>query len=69
MKEFFMGGLFGTLAGICVGGIIVSKNKKLSNKISDSITKIEQKFEKAKDCAKEKLEECKGSDSNSNCCC
>ena len=34
MKEFLLGSVIGTAAGFVIGGIMVARDKKLSNKIN-----------------------------------
>lgn len=66
MKEFLIGSLLGTMAGLVVGGIMVARNKKLSNKINQGIDNAEQKVKDAKDAIEKKLKECKiGEENNS----
>ena len=48
MGDFLKGAIIGTLAGVCVGAIVVAKNKKLSNKLKEGIDTAEEKFEKIK---------------------
>ena len=69
MKEFFIGSLIGAVAGMCIGGVVVSKNKKLSCRINETISNIEKKVAKAKDELQQKIEDCKESNSQNNCCC
>ena len=79
MKEFLIGSIIGMSAGFVVGGIMVARNKKLSNKINQGIDKAEDKLIEAKDALEKKLKNCKigeekkeeqsNLDSNSNVCC
>lgn len=69
MKEFLIGSLIGTAVGLCVGGAVVAKNKKLSNKISEGLDTAKAKFAKAKDDIEQKIEECKAEKQQNNCCC
>jgi len=79
MKEFFIGTLIGSMTGLVVGGIMVARNKKLSNKINQGIDKVEEKVKDAKDALQKKLKNCKigedekssncECDPNSNVCC
>ena len=48
MGDFLKGAIIGTLAGVCVGAIVVAKNKKLSNKLKEGIDTAVEKFEKIK---------------------
>jgi len=62
MKEFLLGSVIGTAAGFVIGGIMVARDKKLSNKINSGIEKTEEKLKEAKDAAIKKLKECKVGD-------
>ena len=44
MGNFLKGAIFGTLAGVCIGAIVVAKNKKLSNKLKEGIVTAEGKI-------------------------
>ncbi len=55
MKNFCEGILWGMLAGVCVGAVIVAKNKKLSKKIKDGLDVTEEKIMETKEALEEKL--------------
>lgn len=55
MKNFCEGILWGMLAGVCVGAVIVSKNKKLSKKIREGLEVTEEKIAETKETLEEKL--------------
>ena len=44
MGNFLKGALIGTLAGVCIGAIVVAKNRKLSNKLKEGIVTAEGKI-------------------------
>lgn len=69
MKEFFVGSLIGAVAGMCIGGIVVSKNKKLSCKINETVDKLDKKLSKAKENIEQKLDDCKDNNASNNACC
>ena len=50
MENYCRGVLFGMLAGVCVGAIVVAKNKKLSKKINEGFDLAVEKVEDIKDC-------------------
>ena len=63
MGNFLKGALLGTLAGVCIGAIVVAKNKKLSNKLKESIVTAEGKIKEIK----QNLEESLASEGNCSC--
>ncbi len=65
MKEFFTGLGMGLAAGLLTGGIVVARNKKLSNKINDGLDMAEEKLEDAKNAIAKKLKNCKCEGENS----
>ncbi len=67
MGYFCKGVLIGMAAGVCVGAIVVAKNKKLSNKLKESLVTAEGKIKEIKDNLSEKVNEF--SCDNSNCKC
>ena len=67
MENFCKGLVFGAVVGMCVGGIIVAKNKKLANKIKDGVCTASEKLEEAKDAIIEKFEEKSRKEKKSNC--
>lgn len=67
MKEFLIGSLIGTAAGLIVGGVMVAKNKQLSNKINDGTNKAQQKIQELKDSICQKLKGCECGDNSNNC--
>lgn len=79
MKEFLIGSLIGTTAGLIIGGVMVARNKKLSSKINQGLDNAEEKLQEAKQTIQKKLKECKigeekkaqepECDPNSNVCC
>ena len=62
MENFCRGMGWGVALGMCIGGIIVAKNRGLANKIKDGLSDMEEKIEEAKDSIAEKLQE-----NNCNC--
>ena len=58
MKEFLKGAMLGMVAGVCVGAIVVAKNKKLAGKLKSGLDTAETKLKEAKEDLKEKLECC-----------
>ena len=67
MECFCKGAILGMVAGVCVGAIIVAKNKKLSNKINQGVEVAEEKIKEIKDGLEEKFNsdeqtECKACD-------
>lgn len=56
MEEFLKGAMLGMVAGVCVGAVIVAKNKKLANKLKNGLTTAEEKLKEAKEDLQEKLE-------------
>lgn len=74
MGNFCKGLAFGMLAGIVVGGIVVAKNKKLSNKLKEGLTTAEGKIKEVKQNIEEKINQnsgcdCEQSGQNDNCEC
>ena len=67
MGYFCKGVLIGMAAGVCVGAIVVAKNKKLSNKLKEGLVTAEGKIKEIKDNISEKVNEF--SCDNSNCKC
>ena len=67
MGYFCKGVLIGMAAGVCVGAIVVAKNKKLSNKLKEGLVTAEGKIKEIKDNLSDKINEfsCESSD----CCC
>ncbi len=57
MGDFCKGAAFGMLVGVCVGGIIVAKNKKLANQIKSKMQTAEEKIMEAKEMVEEKIQE------------
>ena len=55
MKDALTGGIIGLAAGMVIGGIVVSKNKKLATKIDKGTDKIAETFEDMKEEAEEKI--------------
>ena len=55
MECFCKGVIFGMIAGVCVGAIVVAKNKKLSNKISDGVEVAEEKIKEIKEGLEDKF--------------
>jgi gas vesicle protein len=58
MEEFLRGAMIGALVGAGVAAVVVSKNKKLSQKIKKGVNDIQEKWEDAKESMSEKFEEC-----------
>lgn len=69
MENFCKGLIWGGIIGMCVGGVIVAKNKKLAGKIREKMSTAEEKLNEAKDNLVEKLQECDCGDSNNKNCC
>ena len=67
MENFCKGLVFGAVVGMCVGGIVVAKNKKLASKIKEGVCTASEKLEEAKGAIMEKFEECSKRDKKSNC--
>lgn len=63
MENFCKGIALGMITGIVVGGIVVAKNKKLSNKLREGLTTAEGKIKEVKETIEEKIEQ------NSGCSC
>lgn len=57
MENFCRGMGWGVALGVCIGGIIVAKNRRLANKIKEGLSDMEDKIEEAKDNIAEKLQE------------
>lgn len=55
MGNFCKGIMLGAIAGICVGAIVVAKNKKLSNKLKEGLTTAEGKIKEIKQDIEEKI--------------
>lgn len=67
MENLCKGMIFGFMAGMVVGAVVVAKNKKLAVKIKDGTEMAETKIEEAKDMIKEKFENCQmNKNDNSN---
>lgn len=75
MENFCKGLAWGMLAGVCVGAIVVAKNKKLSNKVKEGVSMAEEKFQEVKNSLDDKISEisceCGGTvnSENQNCDC
>ena len=54
IENYCRGVLFGMLAGVCVGAIVVAKNKKLSKKINEGFDLAVEKVEDIKESLEEK---------------
>ena len=67
MENFCKGLVFGAVVGMCVGGIVVAKNKKLASKIKEGVCTASEKLEEAKEALIEKFEEHSKRDKKSNC--
>ena len=57
MGDFCKGVAYGMVAGVCVGAIIVAKNKKLANQIKSKMQTAETKLMDAKEMIEEKFQE------------
>ena len=57
MGDFCKGVAYGMVAGVCVGAIIVAKNKKLANQIKSKMQTAETKLMDAKEMIEEKIQE------------
>lgn len=57
MENFCKGLVFGMAVGLCVGGVIVAKNKKLSGMVKQKAELVEKKISEVTDQIKEKVEE------------
>ena len=68
MGYFCKGVLIGMAAGVCVGAIVVAKNKKLSNKLKEGLVTAEGKIKEIKDNLSDKINEFSCESSNCNCC-
>lgn len=55
MGNFCKGIMLGMVAGVCVGAIVVAKNKKLSNKLKEGLATAEGKLKEVKENIEEKL--------------
>ena len=64
MENICRGFLVGAVFGMCVGAIVVAKNKKLAGKIREGVTTAEEKLQEAKDSLMEKMQK-----SEENCVC
>lgn len=75
MGNFCKGIALGMAAGVVVGGIIVAKNKKLSNKLKEGLTTAEGKIKEVKQNIEEKIQnsscdcEASGAGQNASCDC
>ena len=67
MEEFLKGAMFGMVAGVCVGAIVVAKNKKLAGKLKTGLDTAESKLKEVKEDLKEKLECCDCDNNNEKC--
>ena len=67
MECFCKGAVLGMLAGVCVGAIVVAKNKKLSNKLNEGLVIAEEKFKEIKDNLEDKMSQ--GQCECDNCDC
>lgn len=56
MENFCKGVAFGAIFGMCVGGIIVAKNKKLANTIKEKVMTAEDKLQEAKQSLMDKIQ-------------
>ncbi len=66
MGDFCKGALFGMAVGVCVGAVVVAKNKKLANKIKSCMQSTETKLMDAKDMIEEKIQEAEENSENSS---
>lgn len=57
MGDFVKGAAFGMAIGVCVGAVMVAKNKKLANKIKSGMQSAETKLMDAKEMIEEKIQE------------
>lgn len=57
MENLCKGVVLGMVVGVCVGGILVAKNKKLANKINQTVSTASDKFQEAKEMIEEKMQE------------
>ena len=64
MECFCKGVLVGMIAGVCVGAIVVAKNKKLANKLNQGLDVAEDKIKDIKEDLEEKLSQnsCSGNE-------
>ena len=67
MENFCRGLVFGAVVGMCVGGIVVAKNRKLASKVKECVCTTSEKLEEVKDSIMEKFEEQSKSKKESNC--
>lgn len=58
MEDYLKGAFFGMAVGVCIGAIIVAKNKKLAGKIKEGVEMAEEKVCDAKEMIEEKISEC-----------
>ena len=56
MENICRGFLVGAVFGMCVGAIVVAKNKKLAGKIREGVTTAEEKLQEAKESLIEKMQ-------------
>lgn len=68
MECFCKGVLVGMIAGVCIGAVIVAKNKKLSNKIKDGLDTAEGKIKEIKEDLEDKFTQ-NSCDENEFCYC
>lgn len=68
MECFCKGVLVGMIAGVCVGAIIVARNKKLANKLNQGLDVAEDKIKDIKEDLEDKLSQNSASD-NGYCYC
>ncbi len=57
MEEFLKGAMLGMLAGVCVGAVIVAKNRKLAGKLKEGLSTAEDKLKEVKEDLQEKFSE------------
>lgn len=68
MECFSKGVLVGMVAGVCIGAIVVAKNKKLSSKINEGLVTAEGKIKELKEDLEDKLSQ-NSCNENDFCCC
>ena len=67
MEDFCKGAMWGLVAGMVAGSIIIAKNKKYAEKIRKGLGIAEEKLQEAKEFTEEKIEEIKADSFNNNC--
>ena len=55
MGNFCKGIMLGLAVGVCVGAVVIAKNKKLSNKLKEGLVVAEGKIKEVKENIEEKL--------------